>query len=123
MSLGVLNGFEVLLTALWPLRQAFVFACASDVRELEAGDAGEGEGLHIELCLLSTGEKEQNSAQHPWPVGPMLSHTREYHRYKAGLSASRVGTSTASDVCSDVGHQCQFTVAAVGTSVSNGMLS
>lgn len=53
LSLGVLNGFEVLLTALWPLRQAFVFACASDVRELEAGDAGEGEGLHIELCLLS----------------------------------------------------------------------
>lgn len=53
LSLGVLNGFEVLLTALWPLRQAFVFACASDVLELEAGDAGEGEGLHIELCLLS----------------------------------------------------------------------
>lgn len=77
LSLGVLNGFEVLLTALWPLRQAFVFACASDVRELEAGDAGEGEGLHIELCLLSTGEKEQNSAQHPWPVGPTLTHTLE----------------------------------------------
>lgn len=85
LSLGVLNGFEVLLTALWPLRQAFVFACASVVRELEAGDAGEGEGLHIELCLLSTGEKEQNSAQHPWPVCPMFTHTREYHRHKAGL--------------------------------------
>lgn len=53
LSLGVLNGLEVLLTALWPLRQAFVFACANDVRALEAGDAGEGAGLHIELCLLS----------------------------------------------------------------------
>lgn len=52
LSLGVLNGFGVLLTALWPRKQAFVFACASDVRELEAGDAGEGGGLHIELCLL-----------------------------------------------------------------------
>lgn len=53
LSLGVLNGFEVLLAELWPLRQAFVFTCASDVLELEGGDAGEGEGLHIEPCLLS----------------------------------------------------------------------
>lgn len=52
LSLGVLNGFEVLLAELWPLRQAFVFTCASDVLELEGGDAGEGEGLHIEPCLL-----------------------------------------------------------------------
>lgn len=54
MSLGVLNGFEVLLAELWPLRQAFVFTCTSDVLELEGGDAGEEEGLHIEPCLLST---------------------------------------------------------------------
>lgn len=53
LSLGVLNGFEVLLAELWPLRQAFVFTCTSDVLELEGGDAGEGEGLHIEPCLLS----------------------------------------------------------------------
>lgn len=55
MSLGVLNGFEVLLAELWPLTQAFAFTCTSDdVLELEGGDAGEGEGLHIEPCLLST---------------------------------------------------------------------
>lgn len=54
LSLGVLNGFEVLLAELWPLRQAFVFTCTSDVLELEGGDVGEGEGLHIEPCLLST---------------------------------------------------------------------
>lgn len=95
MSLGVLNGFGVLLTALWPRKQAFVFACASDVRELEAGDAGEGGGLHIELCLLSTEEKEQNSAQHLWPVGPTSTHT--------GTSPGRVSSSAASDICSDVG--------------------
>lgn len=53
LSLGVLNGFEVLLAELWPLRQAFVFTCTSDVLELEGGDAGEEEGLHIEPCLLS----------------------------------------------------------------------
>lgn len=53
MSLGVLNGFEVLLAELWPLKQAFVFACTSDVLEWEGGGAGEGEGLHIEPCLLS----------------------------------------------------------------------
>lgn len=52
LSLGVLNGFEVLLAELWPLRQAFVFTCTSDVLELEGGDAGEEEGLHIEACLL-----------------------------------------------------------------------
>ena len=57
MSLGVLNGFEVLLAELWPLRQAFVFTCPSAVLELEGGDAGEGEGLHIEPCLLSTEEE------------------------------------------------------------------
>lgn len=55
LSLGVLNGFEELLAELWPLRQAFVFTCTSDVLELEGGDAGDGEGLHIEPCLLSTG--------------------------------------------------------------------
>lgn len=53
LSLGVLNGFEVLLAELWPLKQAFVFACTSDVLEWEGGGAGEGEGLHIEPCLLS----------------------------------------------------------------------
>lgn len=53
LSLGVLNGFEVLLAEFWPLRQAFVFTCTNDVLELEGGDAGEGEGLHIEPCLLS----------------------------------------------------------------------
>lgn len=57
MSLGVLNGFEVLLAELWPLRQAFVFTWTSAVLELEGGDAGEGEGLHIEPCLLSTEEE------------------------------------------------------------------
>lgn len=86
LSLGVLNGLEVLLTALWPLRQAFVLACANDVRALEAGDAGEGAGLHIELCLLSTegGGKEQNSAQHLWSGDPTVTHTRE-RRHRAGL--------------------------------------
>lgn len=53
LSLGVLNGFEVLLAELWPLPQAFVFICASDVLGWEAGDAGEGEGPHTEPCLLS----------------------------------------------------------------------
>ena len=57
MSLGVLNGFEMLLAEFWPLRQAFVFTCPNDVLELEGGDAGEGEGLHIEPCLLSTEEE------------------------------------------------------------------
>lgn len=57
LSLGVLNGFEVLLAELWPLRQAFVFTCTSAVLELEGGDTGEGEGLHIEPCLLSTEEE------------------------------------------------------------------
>lgn len=52
LSLGVLNGFEVLLAELWPLTQAFVFTCARDVLAWEAGDAGEGEGLHMEPCLL-----------------------------------------------------------------------
>ena len=55
LSLGVLNGFEELLAELWPLRQVFVFTCTRDVLELEGGDAGDGEGLHIEPCLLSTG--------------------------------------------------------------------
>lgn len=53
LSLGVLNGFALLLTGLWPLIQDFAFTCNSDVLELEGGDAGEGEGLHMELCLLS----------------------------------------------------------------------
>lgn len=53
LSLGVLNGFEVLLAELWPPRQAFVFTCARDVLGVEAGDVGEGKGLHIEPCLLS----------------------------------------------------------------------
>lgn len=53
LSLGVLNGFEVLLAEFWPLRQALVFTCTNDVLELEGGDAGEGEGLHIDPCLLS----------------------------------------------------------------------
>lgn len=52
LSLGVLNGFEVLLAELWPLRQGFVFTCPSDVLGFEAGDAGEGAGLHMEPCLL-----------------------------------------------------------------------
>lgn len=53
LSLGVLNGFELLLTGLWPLIQDFGFICTRDVLELQAGEAGEGEGLHIELCLRS----------------------------------------------------------------------
>lgn len=52
LSLGVLNGFEMLLAELWPLRQAFVFTWTRDVLELEGEDAGEGDGLHIEPCLL-----------------------------------------------------------------------
>lgn len=59
LSLGVLNGFEVLLAEFWPLRQAFVFTCTNDVLELEGGEAGEGEGLHIEPCLLSTEEERR----------------------------------------------------------------
>lgn len=65
LSLGVLNGFEVLLAELWPLRQAFVFTCTSDVLELEGGDAGEGEGLHIEPCLLSA-EGDRTELSTPW---------------------------------------------------------
>lgn len=62
LSLGVLNGFEMLLAELWPLRQAFVFTWTRDVLELEGGDAGEGDGLHIEPCLLSTeGERRELS--------------------------------------------------------------
>lgn len=52
LSLGVLNGFEVLLAELWPLRQVLVLPGTNDVLELEGGDAGEREGLHIEPCLL-----------------------------------------------------------------------
>lgn len=64
LSLGVLNGFEVLLAELWPLKQAFAFTCASDVLGLEGGDAGEGGGLHIEPCLLSTeGERIELSTK------------------------------------------------------------
>lgn len=54
LSLGVLNGFELLLTGLWPLIHDFDFICISDVRELQGGDAGDREGLHIELCRRST---------------------------------------------------------------------
>lgn len=76
MSLGVLNGFEVLLAELWPLRQAFVFTCTSDVLELEGGDAGEGEGLHIEPCLLSiAGERRELSTS---PVASEL-HANNIH--------------------------------------------
>lgn len=57
LSLGVLNGFELLLTGLWPLIQDFGFICTRDVLELQAGEAGEGEGLHIEPCLRSVMEK------------------------------------------------------------------
>lgn len=53
LSLGVLNGFELLLIGLWPLIQDFCLICTSDVLELEGGEAGDGEGLHIELCLRS----------------------------------------------------------------------
>lgn len=72
LSLGVLNGFEVLLAELWPLRQAFVFTCTRDVLELEGGDAGEGEGLHIEPCLLST-EGDRMELSTPSAAGE--SHT------------------------------------------------
>lgn len=58
LSLGVLNGFELLLTGVWPLIQDFGFICTRDVLELQAGEAGEGEGLHIELCLRSVTEKK-----------------------------------------------------------------
>lgn len=61
LSLGVLNGFEVLLAELWPLTQALVFTCARAVLGLEAGDAGEGEGPHMEPCLLSAGKRTQFS--------------------------------------------------------------
>lgn len=54
MSLGALNGFELLLTGLWLLIQVFGFICTCDaLLELEGGEAGDGEGLHIEPCLLS----------------------------------------------------------------------
>lgn len=57
LSLGALNGFELLLTGLWLLIQVFVFICTSDALVLE-GEAGDGESLHIEPCLLSeTGKK------------------------------------------------------------------
>lgn len=75
LSLGVLNGLEVLLTALWPLRQAFVLACANDVRALEAGDAGEGAGLHIELCLLSTEGGKRTEFSTASLVGGSHGHT------------------------------------------------
>lgn len=76
LSLGVLNGFEVLLAELWPLRQAFVFTCASDVLGLEAGDAGEEEGLHIEPCLLSTGgEMTELSIASPMLVSRARTHS------------------------------------------------
>lgn len=78
LSLGVLNGLEVLLTALWPLRQAFVFACANDVRALEAGDAGEGEGLHIELCLLSAGGGERTEFSTASGARGSHGHTRSW---------------------------------------------
>lgn len=53
LSLGVLNGFELLLTGLWPLIHDFGFICISDVRELQGGDAGDREVLHIEPCRRS----------------------------------------------------------------------
>lgn len=37
--------------------QDFGFICTRDVLELQAGEAGEGEGLHIEPCLRSVTEK------------------------------------------------------------------
>lgn len=61
LSLGALNGFELLLTGLWLLIQVFVFICTSDALVLE-GEAGDGESLHIEPCLLSeTGEKKDKT--------------------------------------------------------------
>lgn len=59
LSLGVLNGFELLLTGLWPLIQDLGFICTSDVLGLEGGEAGDGEGLHIEPCLRSAKEKKK----------------------------------------------------------------
>lgn len=54
LSLGALNGFELLLTGLWLLIQVFGFICTCDaLLELEGGEVGDGEGLHIEPCLLS----------------------------------------------------------------------
>lgn len=61
LSLGVLNGFELLLTGLWPLIQDFGFICISDALELQGGDVGDGEGLHIEPCLRSIIGKKTRS--------------------------------------------------------------
>lgn len=85
MSLGVLNGFEVLLAELWPLRQAFVFTCTSDVLELEGGDAGEGEGLHIEPCLLSTeGDRmELSTSSATGESHTLMPHSYSRHRESA----------------------------------------
>ena len=82
MSLGVLNGFEVLLAELWPLRQAFVFTCTSDVLELEGGDAGDGEGLHIEACLLSA-EGERIELSISFVAIESLTHSCHAHIQQA----------------------------------------
>lgn len=75
LSLGVLNGFEVLLAELWPLRQVLVLTGTSDVLELEGGDTGEREGLHIEPCLLSGERGGEMSAQPLWQGHFTHSHS------------------------------------------------
>lgn len=96
LSLGVLNGFEVLLTEFWPLRQAFVFTCANDVLELEGGVAGEGEGLHIEPCLLSAGEERRElSTSSEASETHTLMHTQIHNRQREKHLSCGVGSPRA----------------------------
>lgn len=93
LSLGVLNGFEVLLAEFWPLRQALVFTCTNDVLELEGGDAGEGEGLHIDPCLLSAEEERRELSTSRVAGEPhMLTHTQIHKRQREKRLSCRVGT-------------------------------
>lgn len=93
LSLGVLNGFEVLLAEFWPLRQALVFTCTNDVLELEGGDAGEGEGLHIDPCLLSAEEERRELSTSRVAGEPhTLTHTQIHKRQKEKRLSCRVGT-------------------------------